>query len=186
MKTSQLIASALAIPLALCGCPALSAAEEFSLSVPHPTHPLIASEFGIDGLVMLGCRPTRRKSTCAVLEESPEGFGFGAAALGVSRNIKVTDGPIPPHVSVPIRFKAPPIGPLAPPPSERSLEVATRWFDVAGGPKNLDAPRSAPGVALGQLSPGVRQAVEATYADGPKVAGTVSNGAQSGPPIGAQ
>lgn len=163
MKTSQLIARALAISLPLCAGPAMSADNLFHLSVPFPTHPGIASELGIDGFVLLKCQPqSRRELNCAVGEESPLGFGFGAAALAASRNIRVVDGPVPAQVSVPFQLKAPRAASLPPPPTERSVVLATRWYALIEGAQPLYAARPPSIGGLDQLSPEARLAVERT------------------------
>jgi TonB family protein len=91
-------------------------------------YPVRALSDQVDGGAFLDCVLTRdgALTTCKVLVERPEGYGFGQAALEVSKDFKIAprqvDGdPIDSEVHLPVKFTvADPDGPLmlrtVPPP----------------------------------------------------------------------
>jgi len=64
----------------------------------------------IDGRVRIRCRvrPSGLLTNCAVLEETPKGYGFGGATLKFSKLLQLTPGPYGPATTLetPINWRA--------------------------------------------------------------------------------
>ena len=70
-------------------------------------YPLRAIERELEGIVVLSCvvQPDRTFDTCRVVRETPPGWGFGEAALVLSRAFIVQPENVDPRVRVGARFE---------------------------------------------------------------------------------
>ena len=88
-------------------------------------YPKRARDLGVEGTAVMKCRVLQngRLKDCAVVSETPPGFGFGQAELKLAPYFlmtpKLIDGkPVDDEVTVPIRFKLNVIYATPPSPSE--------------------------------------------------------------------
>ncbi|WP_156467093.1 energy transducer TonB, partial [Phenylobacterium sp. CCH9-H3] len=78
-------------------------------------YPERAARRGVEGRAVIGCRvaASGRLEACAVVTETPDGEGFGSAALKMSRHFKLrpmTRDGVPVSggtIRIPIRFNLP-------------------------------------------------------------------------------
>ena len=114
-------------------------------------YPSLATTLDIEGRVVLSCivAETGRTRNCEIISEAPQGFGFGAATLKLSKDFELkpltvagvaVDGA---EVRVPIRFKLPDPEPFPPTevrvaPTPSALQLAAKVFDA------IDVQGSAP------------------------------------------
>jgi len=112
------------------------------------SYPPAAMATRASGMVTLRCGVTPAGATenCRVIEETPAGLGFGAAALTLSTQFvfrpKVACGQaVEGDVSIPIRFQPPPdlVPPDGPGPSPRALALGRRLLTAMHGEAALDA-----------------------------------------------
>ena len=102
---------------ALAASPVSAAAPKFPGYEQMPTsadmakfYPEKALDVGKEGGAVLRCsvRKDRSLTNCALSSETPEGFGFGEAALQLSKLFRMKTGAKPgSHVTIPIQFQTP-------------------------------------------------------------------------------
>lgn len=83
-------------------------------SVPTPedmaaAYPAKAAEGQIAGTAKIDCAvtPDAKLTDCQVTSETPDGYGFGAAAVALSEKIALAPGDLPSRVTVPLLFEPP-------------------------------------------------------------------------------
>lgn len=77
-------------------------------------YPPVAMDQAVVGRVVLDCTVNPdTTTTCSVFSEAPDGWGFGAAAMDMSREFRLRPGRRDNVVRVPLRFTLPPFDPDA-------------------------------------------------------------------------
>ena len=118
-------------------------------------YPRRAERHDLNGRATLKCQVDAGGSlvNCKVLAESPQGEGFGAAAISLSRKFRMTPprgdiGPTPPEVTIPIVFQIPDYNRKLPKPK---TQAATRAVD-GGSFESLMAKASGVSMVLAVLA----------------------------------
>lgn len=102
------------VALAL-SAPALPATAQVTFAaVPAPedvaaAYPAKATTEHLVGRAVISCRVTTEAALtdCQVTSETPDGYGFGAAALALAPKFRLQLGNLPERIAIPLRFEAP-------------------------------------------------------------------------------
>jgi TonB family protein len=145
MKHLIAVAAALASAVPALAQPANTNADWIQHPTPEQTmwvYPPRAADQGINGNAILVCTVNTAglAVNCQVVEETPQNYGFGDAAIALSREFRfrpATRGgqPAPSQVRVPIVFAVPPepsATPEGPPPEAARMAAARRLVAAVG------------------------------------------------------
>jgi hypothetical protein len=144
-------------------------------------YPTFAREVELRGDVMLACTVgTGHALACKVQSETPEGFGFGQAALELAAGATVR-GRQPKIVEFPVRFRLPSISTAPPPLGPSASALTIMEAQNAAMHEKLEAALATMPLPAGTqaLHPARRAAAEAALAEMKPLVGEVTRRTQA-------